>query len=422
VATITPVSQPDPADACRRRLRCALCGDDRLRPILSLAPTPPGNAFVRTAATQRLYPLDLAVCEGCGHGQLLDIVDRLQVIGRATDALGDRPDILSQAKANARSLLERFGPPTGGLVVEIGSNDGSFLKVFDDAGRRVQGIEPAVNVAGQAIANGVRTFPGLFSAPVADRILDERGRAILISAQQLFAQTEDPAEILDGVRILLAPDGVFVFEVTYFSDVVEGGLFDSIHHLNLHYFAVTPLRRFFDKNGFELFAVERTAARGGSLRGSVQLPGGPFTADGSVETLVAFETRIGLTDPVRLAPFPARVEMLCAEVRGRLEEIKGSGGRIAGYGSEANTTTLLHQLGLDGGTLDFLIDDNADRQGLLSPGLHVPVLSPEALLERRPDWLLISAWNHAEEVMARHEAFQRAGGHFLVPLPSLVII
>ena len=221
------------------------------------------------------------------------------------------------------------------------------------------------------------------------------------------------------MRTLLAPGGVFVFEASYLADVVEKTLFDTIYHEHLAYHSVKPLTRFFRENGMQLFAAERIDPHGGSIRGMVQAEGGPHQADGSVEDLSAQEDAQGLDRAEIFLDFAARIDGLGDDLKKLTSEIKAEGKSIAGFGAPAKATTLMYHFGLGPEVIDFIVDDSPLKQGLYTPGHHIPVLPTAELYVRRPDYALILAWNFAQPIMDTHSAFREAGGRFIVPLPTL---
>ncbi len=270
------------AEPCRPLTSCRMCGAGGLRAVLTLAPTPTGDGLIAPAdagAARPRLPLTLNRCAACGHVQLADLVDRIRILGRPVAAIGADPRRRQASEALARQLIARLSPPRDALIVGIGSNDGTILKPFDDAGCRVQGIEPAANVAGAAIAAGIPTHPGLFSPQVAEKIEEERGRAALILAGQAFAEAGDPAAWMEGVRLLLRRDGVFAFCVDGLADLIETARIDKITHRTIDYHAIAPLKRFLAASDLHLFAAERLP--GGALFGLAQRFGGPHAPDAS---------------------------------------------------------------------------------------------------------------------------------------------
>lgn len=409
----------------RRRSTCRLCGGNDLLRVLSLAPTPPANAFVPANALSRpqeRFPLDVYFCRGCAHVQLLDVVDPRVLFEHYVYVSGTSPVFVRHFEEYANAALARFKPAADGLAVDIGSNDGTLLRFFKQAGMRVLGIDPARNIAEAATRAGIETWADFFSPATAEQIRAKRGGAAIVTANNVFAHADDLQGIAAGVRDLLAPAGVFVFEVSYLADVIEKTLFDTIYHEHLAYHSVKPLAPFFARIGLELFAAERVASHGGSLRGFVQRAGGPWRADGSVAALVALEEKAGLDRPETFAAFAEGIERVKHDLTATLKRLKREGKRIAGYGAPAKATTLMHHFGLDASVVDFIVDDSPLKQGLYSPGLHVPVVGPAAIAEKRPDCLLILAWNFAKPIMDKLSNFRAGGGRFIVPLPKVEVI
>lgn len=409
-----------------RRDTCRLCGGKDLAPVLKLTPTPPANAFVGAEhldTEQACFPLDVFFCGTCFHVQLLDVVDPGVLFENYVYVSGTSPDFVKHFDDYANSVIGRFAPAPGSLVVDIGSNDGTLLSAFKSRGLKVLGVDPARDIAARATEAGIETIADFFSHALADKILNDRGPAAIVTANNVFAHADDLKGIVEGVRALLAPDGVFIFEVSYLADVVSDTLFDTIYHEHLAYHSVKPLQRFFEDNAMRLFSAERVPPHGGSLRGMAGLApesgDGPHDKDGSVAGLIALEEDLGLDRVETFLDFGHNIDALGAKLKALLARIKADGKTIAGFGAPAKATTLMYHFGIGAGEIDFIVDDNPLKQGLFSPGAHIPVLPPEALYERRPDYVLILAWNFAELIMAKHSAFLDGGGRFIVPLPDL---
>jgi len=390
--------------------------------VLALTPTPLANAFVDEAAKtieQLCFPLDVYFCETCAHVQLLDVVDPGLLFENYVYVSGTSPTFVEHFDGYANDVIERFEPPDGSLVVDIGSNDGTLLAAFKSRGFRVLGIDPARDIAARANEAGIETLAAFFSGDLAAEIRESYVSADIITANNVFAHADDLGGIVAGVRALLSPGGVFVFEVSYLADVITDTLFDTIYHEHLAYHSVKPLKRFFADAGMALFAVERVGSHGGSIRGMAGLAGGPHETDGSVDRLIALEEEMGLDRAETFRNFAADIDALGQRLKSLIADIKSEGRSIAGFGAPAKATTLMYHFGIGADELDFIVDDSPLKQGLYSPGTHIPVLAPDALYERKPDAVIILAWNFAETIMDKHSAFLEAGGRFIVPLPDL---
>ncbi|MBL6939884.1 MAG: class I SAM-dependent methyltransferase [Alphaproteobacteria bacterium] len=407
----------------RRSDTCRLCHSTRLEKVLTLKPTPPANACVRQEQLgdeQPTFPLNLALCANCGHTQLIDVVDPAYLFSHYVYASGAAPAMVRHLHDYGRRVIERLRPSQGDLVVEVGSNDGTFLRTFRDHGLKVLGIDPAKNIAEQANKSGIETLVEFFNAGIAREVRAKYGAAKIVCANHVFAHVADMQGFVDGARHLLADDGVFVFEVGYLVDVYEKSTFDTIYHEHLDYHRVGPLRRFFEANGLLMFDAERTDIQGGSLRGYVSRPGARQQSP-NLRVLEDYEHKIGLDEPVTFRRFADRINRSGLELTTLLAGLKAQGKKIAAYGLPAKATTLMYHFDLDQRTIEYVVDDAPLKVGLFSPGLHVPILSVNTLYERHPDYVVVLAWNFADTIITRHKAFTDKGGRFIVPLPSLAV-
>ena len=408
-----------------RRSDCRLCASERLTPVLSLTPTPPANAFVVPAdldQPQDVFPLDVYFCEACSHVQLLDVVNPEILFADYVYASGTSPVFVQHFKDYASYVAQRFvGVELKGLTLDIGSNDGTLLRQFKDLGMDVLGIDPAQDIAARATANGIETWSEFFTLDTAQRIVTNKQRARIITANNVFAHADDLRAIVEAIKKVLAPDGVFVFEVSYLSDVIEKTLFDTIYHEHLAYHSVKPLATFFQSQGMHLLAVERVSSHGGSLRGFVQFADGPFEGNRSVAEFISDEQSAGLHEAKTFQVFGDKINQVKAELLDILMGLKRQGKTLAGFGAPAKATTLMYHFGLGPDVFDFIIDDSPLKQGLLTPGLHIPVISSEALYTEPPDAVVILAWNFADPIRRNHTKYLKQGGRFIVPLPTIEI-
>ena len=409
---------------CHRRTTCRLCGGQHLSEVLSLVPTPPANAFVskdQLAETQVTFPLDVFFCEDCHHVQLLDVVDPAVLFENYVYVSGTSPVFVKHFEDYARYVIDTYAPAPGALVFDIGSNDGTLLKAFSEDGYAVLGVDPAKNIAAQATTNGVETITGFFSVVMAEDIESSHGKASVITANNVFAHIDDLGGVLDGARSLLGDDGVFVFEVSYLVDVFEHTLFDTIYHEHLAYHTVAPLVAFMAAHGMELIGAMRVSSHGGSLRAVAQKAGGGRAVSHSVSELIDLEKKMGLDKAETYLDFGMRIDVLKAELSTLLRNKKAAGRTIAAFGAPAKATTLMYHFEIGPDLIDFIVDDNPLKQGLYSPGMHIPVVPSSMIEEQKPDDIVILAWNFATPIMTKFEVFRTSGGQFIVPLPTLEI-
>ena len=411
-------------DSAYRRETCRLCGSSALEVVLPLTPTSLADAYVSVDhlyEEQPVYPLDLYLCRDCGFSQLLDIVIPqviyLDYIYETVSSLG----LVDHFRRYAEEVIAKIRPPANSLVVDIGSNDGTLLGFFKDRGMRVLGVDPALEIARRATASGIETLSEFFTRNLVRNIMKERGAASIVTANNLYANVDDLISLTESIRDLLAPDGVFIFESFYLADWMQNMVFDFTYHEHLSYFSVKPLVSFFQSHDMELIDVQRVPTKGGSIRCTIQRVGGPRPVSPAIAELVLMESKLELQHADTFKAFAARIDQAKGEILKLIQSLLGEGKTIAGYGASATTTTLVYHFEL-GDKLSFIADDYPAKQNLYSPGYHIPVLAPQTLYERMPDYVIILAWRYAEPIIKKHKAFIEQGGKFIIPLPMLRVV
>jgi SAM-dependent methyltransferase len=405
---------------------CRLCQSKALQFLFALAATPPANEFLKAVPAdgqQDHFPLDVYQCRDCGHVQLVHCVDPERLFRDYVYVSGTSPVFVKHFEEYAAELIRYVPLAAGDRVLDVGSNDGTLLSFYKKAGMSVLGIDPATKIAEDATARGIPTWPEFFDSKLAKRIRTEFGSVKVVTANNMFAHADGLPDILDGMAGLLDPQGVFVFEVSYLLDVIERNLFDTIYHEHLSYHSVKPLVSFMQRHGLELVRVQRVDSHGGSIR-CYAAPAGSRAIDPSVGELIAQEEAAGLYKTETYTAYLDRINGLGAELRGLITKLRAGGAKVAGFGAPAKATTLMYQFGLTAKDLDFIIDDSPLKQGLYSPGVFVPVIDSSVLADdaRRPGYLVILAWNFAQPIIKKQEAYRQAGGKFIVPIPQVQMV
>jgi SAM-dependent methyltransferase len=414
--------KPAPAPATHYKPRhCLLCGSGDLARVLPLARSAVGNDYLRDRRPQETFSLSLHLCGSCGNVQIEDVVNPDLLFRSYTYSTTSSLGLVEHFRKAAAEIAARSGAPAGSLVVDVGSNDGSLLKAFRELGYRVAGIDPAVEIAARATAEGVPTVPEYFTPEVVARVLAEHGPAALVTANNVFAHSDKLPEMAEGIRGLLRPDGLFTFEVSYLLDIVQKMLFDTVYHEHLCYHSVRSLDTFFARHGLQLIDVKRIPTKGGSLRGTVQPVGGPRPVSPEVRRLIEWEALSRLHGPETFRALAKRMEMAKEQFTALLDRVRAGWKIIAGYGASPTVTTLINQFDL-AGRLDFLVDDNPLKQNTFSPGHHLPVYAPAAINDREADLIAVLAWNYAGPIMAKQSQFVASGGRFVIPLPQLQVV
>jgi len=411
---------------------CPGCGTaGGIRRFLSLGSIPPGNAFVRAAdlGDERSFPLDMGVCGTCQLVQVVEPVppETLEKVYRNYSYVPTGSTLAQHYRGLAEEMVQVLRPSDGALFADIGSNDGLLLRSVHAAAPavRIAGIEPSPKISEIARGHGVPTITRFFDAAAADELLATFGPATAVSATQVLQHIRDPLAFLRQVDRMLAPEGVLVLEGrAYFPAVVEKVSFDTFYHELLFCFTLQSLERLLGRAGFAVFHAERTEAYGGSLRVFAQRKTtGRRGVHPSVATARAFESAARVGDPETYTGFGRRVEEVRARLREMVLGLRAQKRVIVGYGAPSTGTTLLSYCGLGDGTLDYIVDDNPLKQGLVTPGTHIPITDLASMGRNPPDYVLLIAWRLKDEILPKLSS--APGGRLrgaIVPLPTPEIV
>ncbi|MFH1408350.1 MAG: class I SAM-dependent methyltransferase [Nanoarchaeota archaeon] len=401
---------------------CRICGKALEACILDYGETALANNFLTKAQLsqeEKSFPLNLFLCTNCGQVQLGDLVPPGDLFDNYLYLSSTQGFLPAHFKKLAEKIMASLDKPS--FIVEVASNDGVFLKNFIGTEHTILGVEPAANVAEIAKKIGVRSMVAYFSKKTATKIKEENGWADIMMGANVFAHVPDIKDFVKGVELLLSPEGTAIFESPYLVDFIEGTLFDTVYHEHVLYLSLKPLATLFAEVGMEIVDAERTKMHGGSIRFYVKHRGAQKPAP-VVQELLELEKSLKLDKKEGWKEFSHRVHALKKELRALIEKIKGEGKTIAAYAATAKGNTLLNYVDIGRGTVMFIADKNPLKQDHYSPGKHIPIVSPEVIDEKKPDYLLILAWNIADEIMEQLDGFKKRGGQFIIPLPSLRVI
>ena len=409
-----------------RKTSCRYCTSPLPEPFLDLGQTPLANSFLKKEELSQkefVCPLRLAWCSRCWLVQLCDAVPAEKMfrnylyVSSTTETF--KKHFAEYAQKAKAKLLNASAPL---LAVDIGSNDGLLLSCYQKEGMTAVGVEPAVNLSQEANRKGIATLNDYFGARAVEKILKDYGPADMVSGNNVFAHIDDIHDVCRNVAKLLKPQGIFVIEFPYLAVMLEKMVFDMIYHEHLSYIAVTPLRYLFHQFHLEIFAIETVSSHGGSLRVFIQKKGAGRPVSSKVDAMLHEESNKGYGSPEVYRQFAERVYGVKRGLVAFVDQIKSQKKSISGYGAPAKGNTLINFCGFNAHQIDYIVDDNPLKQGLFSPGAKIPVV-PAAYRSQHPtDYVILFAWNFAEEIIRKLQLLREKGVQFMIPLPEPKIV
>ncbi|OLM27816.1 hypothetical protein Ae717Ps2_7034 [Pseudonocardia sp. Ae717_Ps2] len=403
---------------------CRVCGGD-VTTFLDLGQQPLSDAFLlgpEQIESEFFYHLRVGSCRSCHMIQLRDEVPRERMFHEEYPYRSSLSSVMREHFATtARSLLatELSGPDA--FLIELGCNDGVLLGTVAEAGVRHLGVEPSGGVAEVARGRGLSVLTAFFEEKTARRVLEEHGRADVVYAANTFCHIPYLDSVFAGLDVLLTPDGVLVFEDPYLGDIVERGSFDQIYDEHFYLFSATSVASLANRFGFELVDVVRLGVHGGEVRYTLARAGARVPS-AAVADLLAEETDRALHAPGTLEDFAKRVDRICDDLVGLLERLRDEGRRVVAYGATAKSATVTNRTGIGPDLVSTVYDSTPEKQGRLTPGAHIPVSPAAEFTAPYPDYALLFAWNHADEIMQRESAFREAGGRWISYVPDVRVM
>jgi len=406
-------------------MNCRFCSKENIFRFLQLGNMALANSFLTreelTSMQEPRYPLDVYFCEECGLVQIGYVVPPAALFkdyiyfSATSDLVHKHADYL------AKSFQRRFGLNGKSQVVEVASNDGTVLQYFKQTGVKTLGVEPAANIAKVAVQSGIDTFNDFFTESTAQRIKERYGAADVILGRHVFAHVPEIHGFVKGLKSLLAPNGTVAIEAPYLIDFVEKNEFDTVYHEHYSYLSVRAMSYLFDLYDMEVFDAERVAIHGGSIIYFIGHKGAHKKTD-TVATLVNTELEKTLDKKETYIAFAKRAALIKTKLLALLNDLKKSGKRIAAYGAPAKGNTLLNYCGITTDLVEYTVDKSPYKQNLYTQGTHLPVYSPDRLIQDMPDYVLLLAWNFADEILEQQKAYRDKGGNFILPIPEVRIV
>ena len=407
------------------RTTCRACDGIDLKPFLLLGDQPLANSFLKSPdqfAEEKKYPLNVYRCTDCSLIQLLDVIAPEILFRDYIYVTGTSETMARHNKEYAAEVVSGLGLGANDLVVEVASNDGSLLACFDEHGVRTLGIEPARNIAVMARERGIDTIDEFFGLELAGKVRAERGVASVVVANNVLAHVDNTRDFLSGCRDLIDDSGRVITEFPYLGELLDRMEYDTVYHEHLCYFSVIALMRLYEAVELVIVRIDRVPVHGGSLRvyATRKSERSPDHA-APIHVMARQEREQGYHTAEPYEKLATAVMANREALLGLLRMLKNENTTIAAYGAPAKGNTLLNYCGIDTGLVDYIVDQNPLKVGLYTPGTHIPVRPVSTLETERPDYILILAWNFAEEIMQLQSGFAKTGGQFILPIPNPVV-
>jgi SAM-dependent methyltransferase len=405
---------------------CRFCSTSLQRTFVDLGLSPLCETYPSSADLTRgetYYPLHVYVCEKCWLVQLEEYESPEQIFSDYAYFSSFSDSWLKHCDKYCEAMKARFGLGSQSFVVEVASNDGYLLQYFVKRDVPVLGIEPAANVAKIAVEKGVPTLVRFFGTKLAKELAAEGRRADLVLGNNVLAQVPDLNDFVEGLKIVLKPEGVLTLEFPQLLQLIQLNEFDTIYHEHFSYFSLLSTIKIMEAHGLRVFDVEELKSHGGSLRVyACRGESKTHPVEPNVSKVLADETRAGLDKIDGYVNFARQVkETKFALVEFLLNAAK-QGKKVAGYGAPGKSATLLQYCGIGKDLIEYTVDRSPYKQGRFLPGSRIPIYHPDRIRETRPDYVVILPWNLKDEIIQQLQFIREWGGKFVVPIPKVAVV
>jgi len=405
-------------------MNCVFCKSADVEKFLDLGFIPLVDRFLDAKELNEpeiLYPLNVCLCKNCGLSQLGYKVPPTKLFN---ENYAYESSTTKTRKQNydqlAEYICDKFEIPKEALIVDIGSNVGILLESFNKRGMKIVGVDASPNIVEIANSKGIPTISGFFDKNIAEKIVSEGQKASVVTATNVFAHIQDYESFMDALTELLEKNGIFVFHVPHFLQLIRNLEYDTVYHEHVSYFGLKPLQKFFERFDMEMFDVSETDLDGGSIRCFV-CRRGQKTISPKINKLVDEEEKEGIYSIERLRKFAIETSQQKSKLLSLLYSIKENNQRIVGIGAPAKGITLLNYCKIGNDFVEYVVDKNPHKQGLFLPGIHIHIKELNEVRKTKPDYLVILPWNLKEEIMEQMSYIRDWGGKFVVLIPEVKI-
>src|SRR3989338_1497618 len=397
-------------------MKCSICQKEIYK-IISLGHHPASDAFLKEEELNKqeiYYPLDVYYCEECGLVQSGYAVDPEILFKEYVYNTGTNNSLIKNFNELTENLIEKFNLNKDDLAIDIGSNDGTLLKGYKNR-VKILGVDPS-SVAKIAIQNNIPTINDFFNKETALKIVEDYGKAKVITATNTFAHVKELTSFVEGIKELLTDDGIFIQESHYFLNLIAEMQWDSIYHEHLRYYTLRALINLFNKFNMDLFDAELITTHGGSIR-TYACKKNAYPISDNVNKLLENERENGLFNKKTYLDFGKKIINHKFEIQEMLRNIKKNGKKIVGIGAPAKGNTLLNYCNINTDILNYIVEKSDLKIGMYTPGTHIKVVDEKLLFEEQPDYGFLLSWNIADELIPK---LKKLGynGKIIVPLPS----
>ena len=406
-------------------MNCIFCKSADVEKFLDLGFIPLVDRFLDAKELNEpeiLYPLNVCLCKNCGLSQLGYKVPPTKLFN---ENYAYESSTTKTRKQNydqlAEYICDKFEIPKESLIVDIGSNVGILLESFNKRGMKIVGVDASPNIVEIANSKGIPTISGFFDKNIVEKIVSEGQKASVVTATNVFAHIQDYESFMDALTELLEKNGIFVFHVPHFLQLIRNLEYDTVYHEHVSYFGLKPLQKFFERFDMEIFDVSETDLDGGSIRCFV-CRRGQKTISPKINKLVDEEEKEGIYSIERLRKFATETSQQKSKLLSLLYSIKENNQRVVGIGAPAKGITLLNYCKIDNFFLDYVTEKAPLKIGKFTPGTHIQVKQDEVLMKDMPDYALILAWNFSKEIMKNLDEYRKSGGKFIIPIPKPHIV